>query len=48
MTDNHDSYFFAIRMMRLRLLITGAVWAEPEETFDLVMAAMLARLPPRT
>lgn len=45
MSDSHDSYFFAIRMMRLRLLITGKVWAEEGETFDLVMAATLARLP---
>lgn len=44
MTDAHDSYFFALRMCRLRLLITGEVWAQPEDTFDLVAAAMLARL----
>jgi len=35
MTDARDSYFFAIAMMRLRALILGERWAQPEDEFDL-------------
>ena len=44
MTDDRDSYFFALAMMRLRALIRGERWAQPEDEFDLVAAADLARL----
>jgi hypothetical protein len=43
MNDNAASYFFAIRMMRLRGLLTGGFWSHEEDEFDLVMAAMLMR-----
>lgn len=44
MTDNHDSYFFAIRMKRFRLILQGEIWASEEDEFDLICAAALARL----
>ena len=44
MTDSHDSYFVALAALRLRALITGKRWPEPEDTFDLVLAAALARM----
>jgi len=43
--DAAASYFFAIRMCRLRGLITGEFWPVEEDEFDLLMAAALARLP---
>lgn len=44
MTDDAASYAFAVRMLRLRGIITGEFWAHEDEPFDLVCAAMLARL----
>lgn len=44
MTDDRDSYFFALKMMRLRALLTAERWAQPEDEFDLLAAADLARL----
>lgn len=44
MNDAQASYFFALRMLRLRGLITGEFWATEDDTFDLVAAAMLARI----
>lgn len=43
MNDNAASYFFAIRMMRLRGILLGEYWPHEEEPFDLVMAAVLMR-----
>lgn len=47
MTDHHDSYFVAVAAIRLLALIRGERFPEPEDTFDLVLAAALSRLPPR-
>mgnify|MGYP000287684159 CR=1 FL=1 len=44
MTDDRDSYFFALKMMRLRALLTAERWAQPEDEFDLLAAASLARI----
>ena len=44
MTDDRDSYFFAIAMMRLRAVITGERFATEHDEFDLVAAADLARI----
>lgn len=41
--DGADSYFAALAAIRLRALLRGERWAEPEETFDLVLAAALMR-----
>lgn len=43
MTDDRDSYLFAIAMMRLRALIRGERFPVEEDdgAFDLVMAAAL-------
>lgn len=43
MTDAADSYAFAIRMLRLRGILTGEFWAHEDEPFDLVMAAVSMR-----
>ena len=42
--DSAASYFVAIRARRLIGLLRGEFWAHEEETFDLVLAAALARL----
>lgn len=43
MSDANDSYLAAIAAIRLRALLTGQRWPEPEDTFDLVLAACLMR-----
>jgi hypothetical protein len=43
MTDARDSYFDALAAIRLLALLTGERWAEPEDEFDLVLAAALMR-----
>lgn len=43
MSDAHDSYFTALVAIRLLALLTGERWPEPEDTFDLVLAAALMR-----
>lgn len=45
MTDAHDSYLQALAAIRLRTLIRGERWPEPEDTFDLVLAAALSPRP---
>lgn len=45
--DAHASYFEALAAIRLLALIRGERMPEPEDTFDLVLAAALSRLPPR-
>lgn len=42
--DSASNYDFCCAMMRLKALISGERWPEPDEQFDLVMAATLARL----
>lgn len=42
--DAQGNYAFAHAMMRLRAVITGERWAQPEDEFDLVAAADLARI----
>jgi len=42
-TDDRDSYFVALAAIRLRALLRGERWAQPEDTFDLVLAAALMR-----
>ena len=44
MTDDRDSYFAAIKARRLLGLIRAEWFAEPEDQFDLILAAALARL----
>jgi hypothetical protein len=44
MSDASANYFAALAALRLRALITGQRWPEPEDAFDLVLAAALARL----
>lgn len=44
MNDGRDCYFEFCSVMRLKALITGERWPEPEDTFDLVLAATLMRL----
>lgn len=41
--DAATSYFAALAAIRLLALLTGARWPEPEDEFDLVLAAMLMR-----
>lgn len=41
--DSANSYFAALAAIRLRALLTGERWPEPEDTFDLVLAAALMR-----
>lgn len=43
MTDDRDSYFVAINARRLLGLLRGEWWAQPEDEFDLVLAAALMR-----
>jgi hypothetical protein len=43
MTDDRDSYFAALAAIRLRDLLTGKRWPQPEDEFDLVLAAALMR-----
>lgn len=43
MSDAHDSYFAALAAIRLRALLRGERWPQPEDTFDLVLAAALMR-----
>lgn len=45
MADANGNYSHALAMMRLRALIAGERWATEHDTFDLLMAAALARLP---
>ncbi len=42
-SDQRASYFAALAALRLLALITGERWAEPEDEFDLVLAAALMR-----
>jgi hypothetical protein len=41
--DAHDSYFAALAAQRLRNVLEGKRWPEPEDEFDLVLAAALMR-----
>jgi hypothetical protein len=43
MNDGAASYFVAIRARRLLGLLRAEWWAQPEDTFDLVLAAALMR-----
>jgi hypothetical protein len=43
MDDATASYFAALAAIRLRALLTGERWAQPEDTFDLILAAALMR-----
>lgn len=43
--DSAASYFAAIKARRLLGLLRGEFWAQEEDTFDLVLACALARLP---
>jgi hypothetical protein len=45
MNDAALSYFVAIRARRLQGILRGEWWAQPEDTFDLVLAAALMRGP---
>lgn len=45
MNDAAASYFAAIKARRLLGLLRGEFWAHPEDEFDLMLAAILARLP---
>lgn len=45
MTDDRDSYFAAIKARRLPGLLRAEWWPPPEDDFDLVLAAVLMRLP---
>jgi len=45
MNDSAASYFAAIKARRLLGLLRAEFWAQPEDDFDLVLAAALARLP---
>lgn len=42
--DGAANYFAALAAIRLRALIRGERWPEPEDQFDLVIAAAMARL----
>lgn len=41
--DDAASYFAAIKARRLLGLLRAEWWAQPEDDFDLVLAAMLMR-----
>jgi hypothetical protein len=41
--DAADSYFVAQRAVWFKMLLTAERWAEPDEEFDLVLAAALMR-----
>lgn len=43
MNDSAASYFAAIKARRLLGLLRGEFWAQPEDEFDLVLAAALMR-----
>ena len=43
MNDDRDSYFVAIKARRLLGLLRAEWWPQPEDTFDLVLAAALMR-----
>lgn len=43
MNDDAASYFAAIKARRLLGLLRAEWWAQPEDDFDLVLAAMLMR-----
>jgi hypothetical protein len=42
-SDAAESYFAALAAIRLKALLLGQRWPEPEDTFDLVLAAALMR-----
>ena len=42
--DAQANYAHALAMMRLRALLTAERWAQPEDEFDLLAAASLARI----
>ena len=42
--DAQANYAHALAMMRLRALLTGERWPQPEDEFSLVDAAALARI----
>lgn len=41
--DSQASYHAALAAIRLRALLTGERWPQPEDEFDLVLAAALMR-----
>jgi hypothetical protein len=43
MTDSAANYLVACAAIRLLHLLTAVRWAEPEDTFDLIIAAALMR-----
>ncbi len=43
MSDAAGNYLEALAAIRLLALLTGERWPEPEERFDLVLAAALMR-----
>ena len=45
MNDSAASYFAAIKARRLLGLLRAEFWAHENEEFDLVLAAVLMRLP---
>jgi len=42
--DDAASYFAAIKARRLLGLLRAEFWPQPEDDFDLILAAALARL----
>ena len=44
MNDDAASYFAAIKARRLLGLLRAEFWPQPEDDFDLILAAALARL----
>ena len=46
MNDAQASYFAALAAIRLMALLRGERWPEPEDDFDLVLAAALSKLAP--
>ena len=42
--DAQCNYALAMAMMRLRALLTADRWPQPEDEFDLISAALLARV----
>lgn len=45
MNDGASNYDFYCFVQRLRDIITAERWATEDDTFDLIIAAALARLP---
>jgi hypothetical protein len=43
MSHGPANYLAALAAIRLRALLTGQRWAEPDDEFDLVLAAGLMR-----